>query len=251
MRFALIGNPISHSLSPALFRAAYPYSNHTYELLESDSLEEVLSIIKKERFDAFNVTTPFKEEILKYTDCRNQLVDIIGASNLILNTDNWLSAFNTDFFGVQECIKDFAGKGNKVVVLGCGGAGKAAALAARSVGFDVTVFNRSTDKTIKFSRHSGIDFKEMDLFKDEIRLCTIFINTISVHLDILNGIDYNGKIILEANYLSPQLSFVEKLPDVKYISGKTWLLNQAVQSFQLMTASSPNIESMRYMINNI
>jgi shikimate dehydrogenase len=251
MRFALIGHPISHSLSPALFLAAYPFSNHTYELLETHSLEEALMIIRIEGFEGFNVTTPYKEEILKYAHYRNPLVDLIGASNLILNSDKRMSAFNTDFFGVQECIKDYARKGNKAVVLGCGGAGKAAALAARSVGFNVTIVNRSSARAINFSKHSGIIFKEIDLLEEEVRSCNLLINTISVHLNILNGLDYKGKIILEANYRSPQLSFTENLSDTKYISGKTWLLNQAVQSFQLMTASSPNLESMQYMINNI
>jgi shikimate dehydrogenase len=251
MRFALIGNPISHSLSPDLFKAAYPYTNHTYELLESDSLLEALTIIKKERFDGFNVTTPYKEEILKYTDCRNQLVDTIGASNLIINSDNCLSAFNTDYFGVQESIKEYAGNGKKALVLGCGGAGKAAALAAKAMGFHVTIVNRTNDRAQKFSENSSIGFKELHLLKEEILSCNLFINTVSVHVDILDYLDYSGKVVLEANYRSPQLSFLENQPTIKYISGKTWLLNQAVQSFQLMTAISPNLESMRYMINNI
>ena len=197
MRFALIGNPISHSLSPALFRAAYPQSNHTYELLETQTIDEAIRRIRDEGFDGFNVTTPFKEDILKYTDCRNPLVELINASNLILNSDNWLSAYNTDFFGVMESIKGFVSNGSKALVLGCGGAGKAAALAAKSAGLDVTIINRSSERAIKFSDRAGVNFKEMVSLKEEIESCDLFINTVSVHLEILDELDYNGKIVLE------------------------------------------------------
>lgn len=251
MRFALIGNPISHSLSPALFRAAYPHSSHTYELLETPSLEDAVKKIQIGGFDGFNVTTPFKEDILEYSDSRDPLVELIGASNLILFTGNKMQAYNTDIFGVQQSIKGYVSKGSKIVILGCGGAGKAAAFAARNAGCSVTIVNRSADRAKTFCKSAGIEYKGTDKLKEEVRSCNLFINTIPAHLEILNYLDYNGKIVLEANYRSPQLSFVKNLNGAKYISGKTWLLNQALQSFQLLTSSPPNLESMQFIINNI
>lgn len=251
MRFALIGKPITHSLSPALFRAAYPGSTHTYELLQDNALADSLRILRSGVFDGFNVTTPYKEEIIKYADIRDPLVELIGASNLVLKNDDIITAYNTDFFGVKESIKGYAGEGNKVVVLGCGGAGKAAAYAAKSAGCSVTIVNRSSLKASHFSENTDINFKEMDLLKEEIESCTLFINTVPVHLDILDTIDFSGKIVLEANYRSPQLAYTENLKNTKYISGKTWLLNQAVQSFQLFTASEPDLGSMQIIVNNI
>jgi len=251
MRFALIGDPISHSLSPALFRAAYPESCHTYELLETSSIEEAIRRFHSEDFDGLNVTAPFKEAVLKFTNKRDPLVDLIGASNLILKDGKIVFAYNTDFFGVTESIKSYVSHGDKVVVLGCGGAGRAAALAARSAGCDVTIVNRSSDKAKKFTERIGIEFNRIDMLKEKIKSCKLFINTISVHLEILDRLDYSGKIVLDANYRSPQLSFIEKRYNAKYISGKSWLLYQAVQSFQLFTAAQPNLESMQLIINNI
>ena len=251
MRFALIGDPISHSLSPALFRAAYRGSLHSYELLYAATIDEAVMRFKNEGFDGLNVTTPYKEDILKYTDKRDHLTDIIGASNLILKEDNLIAAYNTDFFGVKMSIGNYICKGDKVVVLGCGGAGRAAAIAAKAEGCRVTIVNRSESKARIFSESAGINYKNIEHLHNEIKHCTLFINTLSISLDVLDKIDFTGKIVFEANYKSPQLSDIENRCNAKYISGKYWLLNQAVQSFQLFTSSPPDLDSMRLMLDNI
>ncbi|MFA5850326.1 MAG: hypothetical protein WC833_10650 [Bacteroidales bacterium] len=251
MRFALIGDPISHSLSPALFRAAYSSSQHSYELLFASTIEEAVMRFHNEGFDGLNVTTPYKEKILRYADKRDHLTDIIGASNLILKEGNQISAYNTDFYGVKESIASYIGKGDKVVVLGCGGAGRAAAIAAKAGGCRVTIVNRSESKARVFSESAGIHYKSFEQLQNEIKQCTLFINTLSISIDILNKIDFTGKIVFEANYRSPQLSDLENHYNSKYISGKYWLLYQAVQSFQLFTSNPPNLDSMRLMLDNI
>lgn len=251
MRFALIGTPISHSLSPELFRAAYPGSAHTYELLETNTIEEAMRLFLEGGFNGVNVTAPYKEGVLKYADKIDLLVELIGASNLLINDNGVISAFNTDFYGVQESIRGYVSHGEKALVLGCGGAGKAAALAAKSAGCEVTIINRSPDKARDFSIKAGLGFNTINFLKDEVMSCDLFINTISEPIEVLKTIDYSGKKILEANYRSPHLSFTEKKSGATYISGKSWLLYQAVQSFLLFTTTQPNLESMRFMINNI
>ncbi len=251
MRFALIGDPISHSLSPALFRAAYSSNQHSYELLFASTIEEAVKRFHNEGFDGLNVTTPYKEEVLRFTDKRDNLTEIIGASNLILKRDNIVSAYNTDFYGVGESIRNYVCKGDNVVVLGCGGAGRAAALAAKAEGCRVTIVNRSEAKARIFAESAGIHYKGIDHLQDEIRHSTLFINTLSLSLEILDKIDFTGKIVFEANYKSPQLSDIENRCNAKYISGKYWLLYQAVQSFKLFTSTPPDLDSMRLMLDNI
>jgi len=70
-------------------------------------------------------------------------------------------------------------------------------------------------------------------------------------LDILDTFDYSGKIILEVNYKSPQLDFTEKKFGTKYISGRYWLLYQAVQSFTIFTGRDPDLKSMHLLIDNL
>jgi len=251
MRFALIGDPISHSLSPALFRAAYHTSQHSYELLFASTIDEAVMKFHNEGFDGLNVTTPYKEEILRYAHKRDHLTEIIGASNLIMKEDNIISAYNTDFYGVKESIRNYIGEGDNVVVLGCGGAGRAAALAAKREGCLVTIVNRTEERARLFSDTIGAEYQSIENLENAIKHCTLFINTLSVSVDVLDKIDFTGKIVFEANYKSPQLSDLENRYNAKYISGKYWLLYQAVQSFQLFTSATPNLGSMRIMLDNI
>jgi shikimate dehydrogenase len=251
MRFGLIGNPISHSLSPALFKAGYPDSTNSYELLESNSIIEAMQLFRDNDFIGLNVTTPYKEEILQFVDNLNPVTKLICASNLILKSDLGLTAYNTDYYGVQQSLQEFVQNGTRVVVLGSGGAGRAAALAAKDAGCSVILLNRTKERSLSFSNKSGIENGGLDQLVQEISNCKIFINTIPSKLALLNKIDFAHKVVLEANYRDPQLSFVEKKYNAKYISGKHWLLHQAVQSFQLFTNQSPNVESMRFIINNI
>ncbi|MEA5005856.1 MAG: NAD(P)-dependent oxidoreductase [Rikenellaceae bacterium] len=251
MRFAVAGNPVSHSLSPALFKAAYGYSEHTYGLLEASSAREVIGRFRSEGYDGLNITAPFKESILDFVDVRSELDVSIGAVNTIFIRDGKVHSFNSDYGGVQECIKGYSKHGSHVTVLGCGGAGKAAALAAAGLGCRVTVINRSFEKADAFARRFSMEAGRFDQIPSTITSSDIVINTLPENLDILNNLDFSGKTILEANYKSPQLVFLQNINGINYISGRYWLLYQAVQSFRLFTGVEPDLKSMILLINCI
>lgn len=251
MRFAVAGNPVSHSLSPALFRAAYGNCGHTYGLLEAASASEVIDRFRSEGYDGLNITAPFKESILDFVDVRSELDISIGAVNTIYVRDGKVHSFNSDFAGVQECIKGYTKPGSCVTVLGCGGAGKAAALAAAGLGCRVMVINRSFDKADAFARKFFMQAGRPEETSSIIKHSDIIINTLPEHLPVLDNLDFTGKTILEANYKSPQLDFLQNIKGVNYISGRYWLLYQAVQSFRLFTGTEPDLKSMTLLINNI
>lgn len=251
MRFAVAGNPVSHSLSPALFKAAYGNSGHSYGLLEAASASEVICRFRNEGYDGLNITAPFKESILEFIDVRSELDISIGAVNTIYLKGGLLHSFNSDYGGVRECIKEYSREGSHVTILGCGGAGKAAALAAAGLGCRVTVINRSFDKADAFARQFSMQAGRLQETHSILSRSNIIINTLPEHLNILNNVDFSGKTILEANYKSPQLDFLQNINGVNYISGRYWLLYQAVQSFRLFTGVEPDLKSMILLINNI
>ena len=251
MRFAVAGNPVSHSLSPALFRAAYGNCNHTYGLLEASSALEVMERFRNEGYDGLNITAPFKESILEFVDVRSEPDISIGAVNTIYIRDGKVHSFNSDYGGVQECIKPYTKPGSCVTVLGCGGAGKAAALAAAGLGCSVTIINRSFGKADAFARKFSLQAGRPEDTPTIINHSDIIINTLPEHLAVLSTLDMTGKTILEANFKSPQLDFLQNINSVNYISGRYWLLYQAVQSFRLFTGAEPDLKSMTLLINNI
>ena len=148
-KFALIGNPIAHSKSPALFKAAYPGSHHTYSLLEAPTCREAMERFTQEGYSGCNVTSPFKDEVMQYVSLPDKISSTIGSANTIICKEGKLYSYNTDYYGVKETLADFfrntgysfksstptapavgaggTGKATALVV-GAGGAGKAAAL---------------------------------------------------------------------------------------------------------------------------
>ena len=276
MKFGLIGHPIAHSLSPALFKAGYE-GRYPYGLIEGADFEE--SYIKfLEEYDGINVTAPFKELALAKADILSPECEVVGATNLMVKTSDGIKAYNSDYLGVRMWLSEVAvglksvlppwpqGEGPtteewegffsdllpprtavKALIVGLGGAGKAAAAAAESLGMEVIRMNRTVrdDETRPLS-----DFREC--FR-EADIIIYNIPTTIPELSELSDEDFGDgkpKFILEANYRNP--SFDETLlkkmkeanPMIGYTSGKIWLLYQAVTGYEIFTGEKPDLNKM-------
>lgn len=268
--FGLIGDPIDKSMSPALFRAGYG-GKYRYDLITGSDFE-----VSYKRFlnsyDGINVTAPFKEKAFRKAGSSDQASKRIGASNLLVKTDDGIMAYNTDYIGIQmSLLKAAEGSGHiwrRALIAGCGGAGKAAAVAAGDLNLETVIINRTIEKAEEFASRLpqyGFKVKGPDAFPECFRQADVIIYTIpekTVELDLLDRSDFKGgrfrcrtKYVLEANYTRP--SFDEGLigrmheanPLLKYISGKEWLLYQAVGGYGIFTGEQPDSESMRGILD--
>lgn len=246
-RFGLIGSPIGHSLSPQLFRAGYPLSADTYDLIEKESFEEAIREFKS-HYSAINVTAPFKEKAFLIADSADSRTSILRATNLLVKEGGLIIAFNTDCSAVETLLqKEAAGLGRipKVLVTGCGGAGKAAALASAGLNFPTGVANRDFCKAQEFCRSSELleplhlDYGEMSGYGFDILVHTLPLVT----SDILN-LDLRGRTVIEANYRNPGLASYEKEAGFKYIPGTEWLVEQATSGFRIMTGKLPDMQNL-------
>ena len=276
MKFGLIGHPIAHSLSPALFKAGYD-SRYPYQLIEGADFEDSYRRFL-EGYDGINVTAPFKEPAFAKADILSPECKAIGATNLLVKTPDGIKAYNSDYLGVRMWLSDVAeglkrtpptpsswapppaARGVarfsspqlhqtavKTLIVGLGGAGKAAAAAAESLGMEVIRMNR----TIKDVRTRPLsDFREC--FR-EADIIIYNIPTAIPELYELTDEDFGAgrpKYILEANYRKP--SFDEMLlqkmrtanPMAEYTSGKIWLLYQAVTGYEIFTGEKPDLRKM-------
>ena len=158
-RLGLIGCPIGHSLSPALFRehfASRPdiLEHWSYDLIERSTFDEAWKAFLQD-YEAVNVTAPFKENAFRAADSHDYSSLRCRASNLLVKTQNeGVKAYNTDFEAVVKILRqelqrtatantaaeavEKAGR-HKVLVIGCGGAGKAATAAALEAGMQVSL----------------------------------------------------------------------------------------------------------------
>src|SRR5512145_2844663 len=132
--FAIAGNPVLHSKSPQMFRAAFEYlniDNYHYLCFAASRAEEIVHVMREVPVSGFNVTSPFKEEIIPLLDDVDETAWKVGAVNAIITEGDRLKGFNTDFVGVEGAFRENGIRldGKKVVVVGAGGAARAAVAA--------------------------------------------------------------------------------------------------------------------------
>ncbi|WP_228235480.1 shikimate dehydrogenase family protein [Allomuricauda sp. M10] len=128
-RFGLLGRNISYSFSQGYFTQKFKdlgLSNYSYENFDIQKIEEIVDILSQEHLRGFNVTIPYKEEIIPYLGELDAKAEKIGAVNTIKIAENSLKGFNTDAFGFQKSLEPFLKPHHtKALILGTGGASKA------------------------------------------------------------------------------------------------------------------------------
>lgn len=249
MKFGLIGYPIAHSLSPKLFKAGYD-GKFPYELIETPDFEEAYQRFL-DGYDGINVTAPFKEVAIRKADILSEECEVIGATNLMVKTPEGVKAYNSDYLGVRLWLSCVAQGTARVLIVGLGGAGKAAAAAAESLGMKTVLMNRTLYNE---------DIRPLSGFCKEFREADIIIYNLPVAIPQLNELaseDFTPgkrKILLEANYRNPSFdsSMVDTAqkanPLFRYVKGETWLLAQALTGYEIFTGEKPDLSKMTAQI---
>ena len=138
--------------------------------------------------------------------------------------------------------------------MGCGGAGRAAAAAAVDLGFEVTLANRTPERALAMAsetalwkmRGKAVGPRVIGLgeLRKAVREADLVIYNIPSGIPELEEIereDWEGRVVLEANYKTPVLTDC----GAKYISGKRWLLHQADAGYELFTGEAPDFEAIK------
>lgn len=145
-RFGLIGRPLSHSASAAYFAAKFEregVSDCAYSLYELPSIEALPELLAATpELMGFNVTIPYKREVMRYLDLLSYDAQCIGAVNCVRRTvDGRLEGHNTDIIGIRASLDDLLGSEtpDHALVLGTGGASQAVqyVLSERGIAFDL------------------------------------------------------------------------------------------------------------------
>lgn len=285
-RYGLIGHPISHSMSPRLFEAAFG-GRYRYELIEGQYFEESYSKFLKS-YDAVNVTAPFKEKAFERADIVSGPAALIGAANILAKTSNGVSAHNSDFTGViltvaealfpgivqefygtfganahvkvhqftkSQLTQRYGGRRPAALVVGLGGAGRAAAVAAAEMGFATTLMNRTASKVEAFAKglpEYGFASAPLADFAEALKASDLVIYALPLALGSIAGMQASdfrqGQIVLEADYRDPAFAglTLARLQDggARYIPGRTWLTFQALSGYSLMTGETPDLNAL-------
>jgi shikimate dehydrogenase len=145
-RFGLIGKTLKHSFSPGYFAKKFSelgVTDCSYENFELPSIEALPEVLSKPDLEGFNITIPYKEEVLPFLHKQDKLVQHIRACNCVRIINGKLHGFNTDAPAFRQALQTKLQPNHKcALILGSGGASKAVGYALEELGIDYMVVSR-------------------------------------------------------------------------------------------------------------
>jgi len=250
--FAVIGDPIDHSLSPNIHSAAFRDMNldssYIAYRIPKGELEEGIEGLKKIKITGFNVTIPHKIEMMKYLDKIDESCSLIGAVNTVTNTEGILKGYNTDMDGFLEPFKKKKLNivNTKVLLLGAGGAARAIVAGfAKEKAKSITIANRTLENAknlSEFAEKIGLKANAIKIedVKNTVKNFDIIVNSTSVGLrdepSIISLDGINEKtIVYDIVYMPINTDFIKKAKEKNaiIIYGYEMLLGQAVRAFEI------------------
>ncbi len=248
----VIGRPVLHSRSPEMHNAALRGlgMSGSYLRISPDSAAQAVALAKDAGICGLNVTSPFKEEAFSCAASHDDLSAQLSAANTLVLEDGEKS-FNTDVYGVSQALLSAGVRlsGSRAVVIGAGGAARAAVCALRFEGARVTVINRTFEKARAVADQYGVDPLSLAdaSLADVVSRSDVIVSCVSTPERILpEGIMTPRHTVMDGIYRI-KTAFVEdaEKSGATVVSGLEWLLNQGAGSFEIFTGRKPPLDLMR------
>jgi|TARA_B100000315_G_scaffold107757_1_gene98888 shikimate dehydrogenase len=266
----LIGDPIEHSMSPAMHNTAFKNRGLDYVYLPfrvaKARLGEAILGVKALNIRGLNVTIPHKVSVIPLLDELDPLAEKIGAVNTIINNDGVLKGYNTDAHGFLRAMleQDIEPDGKSIVMLGAGGASRAISFILAERGANLVILNRQLelDWAVKLgnsiSRTFGRKVKALELNEQNLtpvlRKANILVNTTSVGMRPNTNETPIPARLLESdlvvfdivyNPVKTKLLTEAESAGAKAISGLEMLVWQGALAFEMWTGLTAPLEIMR------
>lgn len=262
--FAVIGDPINHSLSPNMHSAAFRDLNmdcsYIAYRIPRDELEDGIEALKRIGIAGFNVTVPHKISLMKHLDKTDESCSVIGAVNTVVNTGGSLKGYNTDMDGFLDPFRkrNIRIRDSRVLLLGAGGAARAIAAAfAKEHAGHITIANRTpanAQALCGFSARLGLEAAVMDLGQAGTAAARhdIIVNATTIGLKneqspmSFDGVD-EDTTVCDIVYMPMNTDFLKKArgKNARIIHGYEMLLGQAARSFQIWHGMDAPYDSMK------
>ena len=270
-RFALLGHPVSHSLSPrmhtASFRALGIQAEYTALDTPPNALAERVEACRKDGFDGLNLTLPHKTAALALMTRVDPIARLAGAINVVRFDTDGCTGFNTDITGFLAALQEDCGispAGKRVLVLGCGGAGRAVSLAcAQSGAAVIALANRSEGKALKLAE----DLSRVP--DNRSRICTVSdwcaaaqdsdlivqCTSAGLHAGDTSPLPPEafrpGHVFYDVVYTMPVTPTMRtaQAAGAKTANGLGMLINQGAHAFNLWTGLTADIHAMRQALS--
>jgi len=269
----IIGDPVEHTLSPAMHNAAFDDLKLDFIYVafrvKTSELENAISGIRTLGIHGLNVTMPHKNAVINYLDEIDPIAEFIAAVNTILNDDGKLIGFNTDGVGAIKALKENGANLNekKLLLLGAGGAANAIAFHAVQEVEELVILNRTAEKAKKLAEVLSRKFNERikgnslsaSRIKEELKDSDILINATSVGMypkvdqsPVRSEWLRSDLCVMDIVYnpIETRLAKDAKSKGAKVISGIEMLIYQGAASFEIWTNHPAPIKTMKKAVLN-
>ena len=260
----IIGNPISHSLSPKLhnywFKENRINGEYNKLLLKDNEIELLIQKIKSKELHGMNVTVPYKQTVIPFLESLSETAKITNSVNTILNIDGKIHGDNTDVFGFQESLskKNIDLKNKDAFIFGAGGVVPSIILALINLNIKKIYLSNRTLENANLIKDK---FNFIEVIEwGKITNCDLFINSTSVGLKKNESLGLNfenikeKKIFYDVIYNPHKTSFLLEAEKKghKIINGRDMFLYQAQKAFSLWHNLTPNIDDqfINYLYND-
>ena len=257
--YGVAGDPVVHSLSPAIMNAAFRRENvnAVYLALHAKTLKDLLTCVREIPLHGISVTMPYKEAILKHLDNTDSHTTKIGACNTVVRAqDGKLYGFNTDAAGVVRPLERRLPtlEGAKILVLGAGGAARAAVFGLKERGCEVYILNRTAGPAKKLARQARArTAKRADLKKLSF---DVIINATPVGMGntretALLEHEINARYVFDMIYdpAETRLLKLARERGAQVIPGIEMFVQQAARQFEIWTGKpAPGDEMLRTVL---
>lgn len=228
----IIGDPVEHSMSPAMHNAAFEKTglDHIYLpfRVRKEDVGKAIDGMRALNIRGLNVTIPHKVAVMRFLDALDPLAQKLGAVNTVVNDNGFLKGYNTDAAGFLQALLDkgIEPRGKNVALLGAGGAARAVSFVLAERGVDLVILNRTLNKALECAERVSQTFnrkvRALELtgsnLAAELRKADILVNTTSVGMS--PKVDETP---VPSGLLSPRLTVC----DIVYNPIRTRLLKEA------------------------
>ncbi len=257
--YGIIGNPVAHSLSPAMHNAAFAElgENRAYVPFPVEDVDAALQGVRGLFIEGASVTIPHKETVIPYLDRIDAVAAKIGAVNTIVseahNGQRLLCGYNTDWLGaVRPLRKHLAPAGTAIVLLGAGGSARAIGFGLLEEGAEIVVCSRTESRGRTLAADLGCAWCPLDDI--DVLQGRVLVNATSVGMGtqqdmspVPKEILPNFAVVMDIVYapLTTRLLTEAQQCGCTTINGLEMLLYQGAAQFELWTGLQAPVEVMR------
>ena len=253
--YGIMGNPVAHSLSPAMHNAAFQACglNKAYVAFEVVDVPHAMDGFRALGIGGVSVTIPHKQAVIPLLDAIDPVARKIGAVNTLLVDGDHIKGYNTDWIGANQALETIVSlSGSTVLVIGAGGSARAIGFGLQEKGATVILANRTLAKGQALAQDLNCEcypLAEIDTLNVDV-----LVNTTSVGMTpnindtvVTREVLENIPAVMDIIYAPSETRLLREAKEAgcATVNGFYMLLFQGVAQFELWTGRSAPVEIMR------